>query len=81
MELDNAAGLSRLQHGLDTALASTVRNELREPLPARLRVAQAAGYRDYYGTAESTVLDAAQKRLQIEEKESPSKAAQSLGDQ
>jgi arylsulfatase A-like enzyme len=47
LELDNGVGQSQLEEGLHTLLASAVAQELREPLPAPLRAAQARGFSDY----------------------------------
>jgi hypothetical protein len=79
LELDNAAGHSPLAHGLDAQLASAVRNELREPLPTRLRAAQKDGYADYYTTAKTAALVAAKQRRKLEESEPASLAAEKLG--
>ena len=81
LELDNGAGSSRLEHGLDAQLASAVANELREPLPSRLRAAQNDGYADFYTTAQGAALAAAAMRRKIEETEPHSKASESLGAQ
>jgi arylsulfatase A-like enzyme len=79
LELDNAAGHSPLEHALDAQLASAVRNELREPLPTRLRAAQKDGYADYYTTAKTAALVAAKQRRKLEESEPASLAAEKLG--
>ena len=81
LELDNRAGKSSLEHSLDGELASAIRNELREPLPTRLRAAQADGYSDYHVTAQTTALQQARSRRKLEEAEPPSKAAEKLGSQ
>ncbi len=79
LEIDNRAGSSGLQHALDAQLAAAVRNELREPVPTRLRAAQKDGYADYFTTAKSTALIATAQRRKLEESEPPSKAAEKLG--
>ena len=81
MELDNAAGASKLEPGLSAQLARAVRNELREPVPKRLQAAQRDGYADYYTTAKATVLVAARQRRKLEESEPASRAAEKLGAQ
>ena len=81
MELDNAAGASRLEPALASQLARAVRNELREPVPKRLQAAQRDGYADYYTTAKTTALVAATQRRKLEESEPASRAAEKLGAQ
>jgi arylsulfatase A-like enzyme len=81
LELDNRAGRSSLEHGLDARLASAIRSELREPVPTRLRAAHNDGYADYYATATTTALVAAGQRRKLEEGEPPSRAAEKLGAQ
>jgi arylsulfatase A-like enzyme len=81
LELDNRAGRSSLEHGLDARLASAMRSELREPVPTRLRAAHNDGYADYYATATTTALVAAGQRRKLEEGEPPSRAAEKLGAQ
>ena len=81
LELDNLAGRSTLESALSAQLASAIRNELREPVPTRLRAAQIDGYSDYYTTAKTTALVAAAQRRKLEESEPASKAAEKLGAQ
>jgi len=81
LELDSAAGRSSLEPVLDAQLANAVRNELREPVPARLRAAQKDGYADYFTTAKTTALVAAAQRRKLEEREPASRAAETLGAQ
>ena len=81
LELDNVAGSSKLEHALDAQLATAVRNELREPVPTRLKAAQLDGYSDYYTTAKRTALVAAVARRKLEESEPASRAAEKLGAQ
>jgi arylsulfatase A-like enzyme len=81
LELDNRAGHSNLEHSLDARLTGAIHNELREPVPTRLRAAHNDGYADYYATATTTALLAARQRRKLEEGEPPSKAAEKLGAQ
>jgi hypothetical protein len=81
MELDNASGRSPLEASLGAQLAGAIRNELREPVPPRLRAAQSDGYADYYTTAKTTALLAAKVRRKLEESEPASLAAEKLGAQ
>ena len=82
LEIANLAGKhSKLEPALDAQLAAAVSNELRQPLPPRLRAAQADGYADYYTTAKKTALVAAKQRRKLEETESRSRAVETLGSQ
>jgi arylsulfatase A-like enzyme len=47
LELHNAAGQSALEEALHTRLQAAYREELRQPLPQRLRAAQHRGYVNY----------------------------------
>jgi arylsulfatase A-like enzyme len=51
LELDNVAGHSHLEPGLQRTLASALASELHESLPIRLRKAQIEGFRDYFKSA------------------------------
>ncbi len=69
MELRNDAGRSRLEDKLSAQLQRAVREELREPLPARLYAAHKRGLADYFNTAERAVLKATERRRERAEKE------------
>jgi arylsulfatase A-like enzyme len=81
LEIDNRAGRSNLEPALRSQLNAAVREELREPVPAHLRVAHQDGYADYYTTAQKAAIEATNLRRKIEESEPPSKAAEKLGTQ
>jgi arylsulfatase A-like enzyme len=48
LELDNVAGHSRLEAGLDETLATAIKHELQAPLPGSLRSAQRTSFDDYF---------------------------------
>jgi arylsulfatase A-like enzyme len=52
LEIRNLAGASRLEHTLDAQLTSAIRNELRAPIPAAWRRAQAIAYATYFQIAQ-----------------------------
>jgi arylsulfatase A-like enzyme len=58
LELRNVAGSSRLEHTLNAQITAAIRNELRAPIPARWRTAQATAYFSYYQIAQLDALAA-----------------------
>jgi arylsulfatase A-like enzyme len=50
LELDNVAGHSRLEPGLNEMFSQAIRDELRAPLPKGLEKAQRAGFRNYFSS-------------------------------
>jgi len=62
LELDNRAGRSAREAELRALLEQAVANELREPLPARLRKAQRGGFANYFTTARHDARMAAKSR-------------------
>jgi arylsulfatase A-like enzyme len=48
LELENEAGSSPIEGGLDTLLSEATASEVSEPLPARLQTAQLRGLQDYF---------------------------------
>jgi arylsulfatase A-like enzyme len=69
MELDNAAGNSRLEASLRAQLQSAIRDELRAPLPRRLYTAHKRGVADYFKTAAKAVAKATDRRRERAERE------------
>jgi arylsulfatase A-like enzyme len=67
LELHNGAGESPLEAGLRGELARAFKDELRAPLPARLRRAHARGFADYFLTARTAARNAAVRRRQREQ--------------
>jgi arylsulfatase A-like enzyme len=70
MELRNDAGRSPLEGKLVAQLTRAVRDELREPLPKRLRVAHKRGLHNYFRTAGHAAAKAADRRRERAERES-----------
>jgi arylsulfatase A-like enzyme len=68
-ELRNVAGSSRLEGALHAALERALREELRAPLPGRLRVAHGRGFSDYFLTATAAAQHATAARLRRQEGE------------
>jgi arylsulfatase A-like enzyme len=62
LELDNGAGRSVREEELRTQLERASAQELREPLPTRLRKAQQGGFADYFTTARNDARTAARLR-------------------
>ena len=69
MELRNDAGASQLEGKLAAQLQSAVRDELREPLPKRLKSAHKRGMADYFNTAARAANRAVERRRERAEKE------------
>jgi arylsulfatase A-like enzyme len=69
LELRNDAGRSPLEGKLVAQLKRAVRDELREPLPQRLKSAQRRGMADYFDTAAGAAAKAAERRRERAEKE------------
>jgi arylsulfatase A-like enzyme len=69
LELHNSAGHSDLEEELQTSLERAMREELRRPLPPRLRAAQARGFDDYSSTAARAAKGAAAARKRRAEHE------------
>jgi arylsulfatase A-like enzyme len=69
MELRNDAGHSALEDKLAAQLKRAVRDELREPLPARLRRAHKRGMSDYFHTAARAANRAMERRRERAERE------------
>ncbi len=65
-ELHNAIGQSRLEEPMRALLDHATAAELRRPLPAHLRQAQAHGFVDYFKVANETRLTALRARLQTD---------------
>jgi arylsulfatase A-like enzyme len=68
LELENSAGRSPLEGSLRARMARAVREELRAPLPARLRAAQAGGFADYFSTAKRAAAGATAARKRRSER-------------
>ncbi len=79
LELDNRAGRSELEGSLRAQLLAATRDELRQPLPARLQAAQRDGYSDYNELAKRAAIKATSRRRKIEETETARHAAETLG--
>jgi arylsulfatase A-like enzyme len=62
LEVENSAGSSPLEEGLDATLSEAVARELHEPLPPRLHTARARGFEDYFTTAKRAARAAAARR-------------------
>ncbi len=62
LEIDNRIGRSPLEPGLRAQLHEAIADELREPLPARLRNARRRGLTDYFSTARRAAKSAALHR-------------------
>jgi hypothetical protein len=69
MELRNDAGRSALEAKLNAQLKRAVRDELREPLPQRLRGPHKRGLADYFNTADRAAAKAAERRRERAERE------------
>jgi arylsulfatase A-like enzyme len=69
MELRNDAGRSPLEGKLAAQLERAVRDELREPLPKRLKAARKRGLNDYFNTATRAAEKAAERRRERTERE------------
>jgi arylsulfatase A-like enzyme len=69
MELRNEAGRSALEGKLAAQLQRAVRDELREPLPKRLKTAHKRGVADYFNTATRAANKASERRLERAERE------------
>jgi arylsulfatase A-like enzyme len=68
LEIDNIAGRSSLEEPMRAALARATEQELRAPLPERLRGAQERGFTDYFQTAKASALAAAARRKRRKER-------------
>ncbi|HEX5225919.1 MAG TPA: sulfatase-like hydrolase/transferase, partial [Solirubrobacteraceae bacterium] len=62
LEVENVAGRSLAEEALRRELHAAVRNELREPLPYRMREAHIRGFEDYFSTARHAARGAAARR-------------------
>jgi hypothetical protein len=62
LEVDNSAGNSALQEDLHRQLEGAIVDELRAPLPYRLRTAHGRGFADYFSTARRAAKGAAAMR-------------------
>jgi arylsulfatase A-like enzyme len=62
LELHNSAGNSPLEAALRAEFEQAFNDELRQPLPGRLRAAHAAGFADYFSTAKNVATKAAVRR-------------------
>jgi arylsulfatase A-like enzyme len=62
LELHNSAGDSDLEEGLRATHAQAFQQELRGPLPQRLRAAHARGFADYFEVALNAANNAAEAR-------------------
>jgi arylsulfatase A-like enzyme len=69
MELRNEAGNSALEGALDAQLQRAVGDELREPLPKRLKSAHKRGLADFFGTAARAAERATERRRERSERE------------
>jgi arylsulfatase A-like enzyme len=69
MELRNDAGRSALEGQLVAQLQRAVRDELREPLPKRLKAAHRRGMADYFNTAARAANKAMERRRERAERE------------
>ncbi|HTA14088.1 MAG TPA: sulfatase-like hydrolase/transferase [Solirubrobacteraceae bacterium] len=69
MELRNEAGNSPLEDKLAAQLQRAIRDELREPLPGRLKTAHKRGLADYFNTAAHAANKAAERRRERAERE------------
>ena len=69
MELRNEAGRSPLEPHLEAQLERAIRDELREPLPARLKRARKRGLADYFKTAAHAASKAAERRRERAQRE------------
>jgi arylsulfatase A-like enzyme len=69
MELRNEAGRSSLEDKLAAQLQRAVRDELREPLPTRLKTAHKRGLVDYFNTATRAANKAMERRQERAERE------------
>jgi len=67
LEVDNLAGHSPLEPRLRRQLADAIAYELRAPLPAHLRHAQARGFTDYFSIARTDAKIAAARRRRTDE--------------
>jgi arylsulfatase A-like enzyme len=70
LELHNGAGHSRLEHPLRGTFEQALREDLRAPLPRRLRVAHGLGFTNYFLTATKAARGATAARLRHAERES-----------
>jgi arylsulfatase A-like enzyme len=62
MELRNDAGRSGLEGKLRAQLEGALQDELRKPLPTRLRAAHRRGFSDYFNTAAGAASKASERR-------------------
>ena len=62
LEIENDAGRSSIEESLRAQLRSALEEELREPLPYRMREAHIRGFADYFSTARHAALGAAARR-------------------
>ena len=69
LELLNSAGRSPLEDGLRAEFGKAFAEELRAPLPGRLRPAHARGFADYFSTAKNAATSAASRRKLRSERE------------
>ncbi len=68
LELHNSAGESPLEETLRADYERAFTDELRAPLPERLRPAHAAGFTDYFSTAKHVATNAAIRRKRRSER-------------
>jgi arylsulfatase A-like enzyme len=72
LELRNDANRSALEAKLSAQMKRAVRDELREPLPKRLKDAQQRGLADYFNTATRAAAKAAERRRERAVRDGPS---------
>lgn len=81
MELENLAGASHLEERLRAQLHAAIADELRAPLPRRMKAASERGLADYHDTAtHAAVKETARRRRLLERRvtESPERASEEL---
>jgi arylsulfatase A-like enzyme len=69
LELNNGAGHSPLEESLRADFERAFGEELRAPLPGRLRAAHGRGFADYFSTAKNAATNAAARRKRRSERE------------
>ncbi|MCW3069652.1 MAG: sulfatase [Solirubrobacterales bacterium] len=69
LELHSSAGKSHLEAALRDTLRRAFSEELRAPLPQRLRAAHGRGFADYFSTAKRAAKGAAARRKRLTERE------------
>ena len=69
LELENSVGQGPLEETLRAEFEGAFGEELRAPLPGRLRPAHARGFADYFSTARRAATNAAARRKRRSERE------------